>query len=207
MSAPNLGAFLSGALNPPERGRRRKVDLKALLEVELEDEALRPVDRPRVLPPVIPFVHDPDREHWAKNLPPVLTDDELRAIPTEYEVWILPPKGKAFLSSRHRVGPKSLFGLKWSERPNDYQREIADLESRLVAQRAGWDALLEGARRVDVRSYRRKEATSRFTPGPVVTNWVATMKSLSEEPWVLGEPSEKALKVDAEYDPPTRKES
>lgn len=199
-SKPNLTGFLNGALNPLERSKLRAVDHEALEEV-FEADSLRPKPRPPVIWPKPRFEHDPDREHWSKSLPEPLEDDDLAAIPTRYEVRVLDSKGRFSKGPRscHRVSPKALFGLKYTDFPSEYQISVADMESRLCAQRAGWEYLLEGARRVEISSYRRKSASSRFSAGPVVTYPVAVMKSISEEPWVLGEPSEKALEIDAGY--------
>lgn len=198
MSRPNTNAFLRAALNPPDRGKFRARDFEALAEVEAEDESLRPKLREPVIWPTPRFEHV-DRPHYSTLLPEPLDEDSLKAEPTFYEVWVLDAKGKSSIRSRHRVAPKTYFGLSWSEFPDFDQLAFADEQSRLCAQRAGYEYLLEGARRVDIRSYRRKASSSRFQAGPVETNWVATMKNVGEKPWLFGEPTEKALEIDSDY--------
>lgn len=199
MGRPNLSTFLNGALNPPARGKLRAADFEALAEVRAEDETLRPKPRPPVIWPAPRFEHDPDREHWSKDLPPILSDDELMAVPLQYEVWVLTAKGKTELRSVHRVSPMSYFGIKRPKFPTEDELRIADEQSRLCAQRAGYEYLLEGVRRVDIRSYRRKEAKSRRFPQAGETNWIAAMKNVGEPPWILGEPTEKGLELDAGF--------
>jgi hypothetical protein len=199
MSKPNLTAFLGGALNPPARSKFRACDSEALAEVLAEDVALEPKPREPVIWPTPRFEVDPDREHWSKDLPPILPDEDLEAIPLRYEVWVLDRKGRSEIRSMHRVGPMKYFGIKRPNFPTEDQLRIADEQSRLCAQRAGYEYLLEGARRVDIRSYRRKEAKSRRIPQAGETNWVATMKSFTDPPWILGEPTDEALEQDAAY--------
>lgn len=199
MSKPNLTAFLSGALNPPSRSKFRACDFEALAEVRAADEALEPKPRDPVTWPAPRYLHDPDREHWSKDLPPILPDDELEAVPLRYEVWVLDRKGRVELRSMHRVGPMKLFGIKRPHFPNEEQLRIADEQSKLCAQRAGFEYLADGARMVDIRSYRRKEAKSRRFSQPGETNWIATMKNVEDPPWLLGEIMDDASNMDAEY--------
>lgn len=72
---------------------------------------------------------------------------------------------------------------------------MAESETLRLAQRSGHEALKRGARIVEIRSYRRKAATSRFTPGPVVHGLMGTLKSL-DDLLIAGEPSEAAEAAD-----------
>lgn len=199
--APNTSRFLNGALNPPERGKLRARDHEALDEVRVLDEALptwnvrEAVELPR------PGYRLDTRP--VVDLGEPLDPKKLEAIATRFEVWEFTGR-RSKLRSVHRVGPKSLFGLKWSERPTEYQREVAEAESLRCAQRAAYEAFLDGATRVELKTYRRKEATSRFTPGLVVTGIVRTMDGKRSamnvtDSWILGEPSEEALVIDRKY--------
>lgn len=199
MSKPNLSAFLNGALNPPPRAKFRARDFEALNEVLAEDEAAVPKPREPVIWPTPRFEVDPDREHWSKDLPPVLPDEDLEAIPLRYEVWVLDQKGRSELRSMHRVGPMKLFGIKRPNFPTEDQLRIADEQSRLCAQRAGYEYLMEGVRRVDIRSYRRKEAKSRRVRQAGETNWIATMTNVANPPWIMGEITDEAMAMDMEY--------
>lgn len=198
MTKPNTSRFLAGALNPPARSKLRKRDRKALEEVFEDENVTSEARAPRVWEKE-PFVHDPDREHWSKVLGEPLDEKALEAVATQLEVWVLDGAGKTKLLSVHRVSPKKYFGLTYSQFPSEDQRIFCEEETKRIAQRVGWDCLLNGARRVDIRSYRRKGASSRFHAGPAIHDWVATMKSLNEEPWILGEPTERAIEIDRGY--------
>lgn len=199
--APNTSRFLAGALNPPERGKFRARDLEALNEVRALDELLPTLNEREP-------VKLPAPGHRLDNRPKVdlgepLDPKKLEAIATRYEVWEFSGR-RSKLRSVHRVGPKSLFGLKWSERPSEYQRDVADDESKRCAQRAAYEAFLAGATRVSIKTYRRKEATSRFKAGLVISDVVRTMDGKDHgtsalDSWILGEPSEEALLIDAKY--------
>lgn len=121
------------------------------------------------------------------------TADMLRKLPMYRH---LPDKTRSFLVSQHRVGPKKFFGLARHERPNPYQIEQADWESQRVAQQKAHELLqVPGVRLVVVSWELRKEASSRFTPGPVVSDCVARLTS-PDQFFIDGKPSEKALRID-----------
>lgn len=196
MSKPNLNGFLAGALNPRPRGKSRQADREALSASE-EAGRIGLNSRFSAPAPRVEYRHDPDRRHYSELLGEPLTDEELKSIPTELHVWVLGPKGSKLIST-HRVGPRKYFGLKWTQFPTEAQIEFCEAETLRCAQRAAWAALLEGTTRIEIRSYRRKEARSRFYPGPVIHGLVGVMTSVGDT-LILGEPTEKALEVDAEY--------
>jgi hypothetical protein len=201
MSKPSEMSFLSRALNPAPRGKFRASDREALAEVR-EDEVVLPGKDPvfagwdRLRPAPRPLLHV-ERPHWSEGLGEPLDDEDLKAIPERLEVWVLLNRQSA-LRSTHRVGPKKLFDLKWSDFPSEYQLEVAKSETLKCAQKAALEALLEGATRVEIRSYRRKAASSRFEPGPVIHGLVGVLKS-KDDILIEGEPSEAALQADSEY--------
>lgn len=197
---PNLAMFraLNRALDPPKRVPLSRQDRRVLREVETDESST--VLSSRHLPaPKLKFEHDPDRPHWSEGLPEPLDDTELEAVGLNYEVWVLDHRGRSGLVSRHRVGPMKLFGIKRPYFPNEDQLRIADEQSRLCAQRAGYEYLARGAKRVDIRSYRRKASKSRRFPQAGETNWVATMTSVDDPPWILGDFMDESLGLDAGY--------
>jgi hypothetical protein len=196
MSRPNTSRFLTGALNPGPRNRLRKPDHEALEElrkVESEKPTLNsrfPVD----LPHWDTWTEDTAPPWWSL-LPEPLGDGELEAVPERLEVWALVGR-KTVRKSIHRVAPKTLFGLSWSEFPTEYQVEFARSETLRIAQRAAWDAILDGASRVEIRSYRRKAASSRFEPGISIHGLVGVLKSVTDS-LIDGEPSVESLAADS----------
>jgi hypothetical protein len=202
--APNTSRILANALNPPERSRLRAKDRDALAEVLAEEEARATLNSRFPVEFSRPEYRHVDRPHWSTRLPDEI-DSKLRAaIPTRYDVWVFDRKGGTKLRSSHRVGPKKLFDLKYTARPTPEQIEYADSESLRCAQRAAYEALIEGADRVEIRTYRRKESSSRFSVGPVLHGLVRTVAGTAAatsilDSWIDGEPTEKSLSIDAMY--------
>jgi hypothetical protein len=195
MSPPNLSRFLTGALNPGPKNRLRKPDHEALDEL-LEEESGKPTLNSRFpvdLPHWDSWSRD-TRPAWWSLLPEPLGDGDLETIPERLEVWAL-VDGQTVRKSIHRVSPKALFGLGWSEFPSEYQVEYARSETLRIAQRAARDLILAGSPRVEIRSYRRKAASSRFEPGISVHGLVGVLKNLDDS-LIDGEPTIEALAND-----------
>lgn len=190
MSRPDLSRFLARALDPAPRNRLRDVDYRALAEVAASEECPRE-DRP---PADLPHW-----DRWTEDLRPhystLLTEPlDVEAVAERLEVWALIGR-KTELRSTHRVSPKKLFGLSYSQFPTEYQVEYARSETLRIAQRAGWDALLDGASRVEIRSYRRKAPSGRRDTGIVIHGLVGVLKSVHDS-LIDGEPQPESIEAD-----------
>ena len=195
MARPSEMAFLARALDPAPRGKLREADRKALAEVRAEESACGNWNRiPTPLPaPGYRLSTDP---HYSTLLPEKpLPDELLDPVAERLQVWALFPGRESELVAEHRVSAKRLYDLPKGSLPRDWQIAFAESETLRLAQRSGHEALKRGARIVEIRSYRRKAATSRFTPGPVVHGLMGTLKSL-DDLLIAGEPSEAAEAAD-----------
>lgn len=195
MTRPSESRFLAGALNPRPKSRLRKADLEALAE-EAEAEAKSLTGWNRIPTPLSNPGHrlssDP---HYSTLLPDPLSKSELEAVPEQLEVWATYPGRPTEFLTAHRVSPMTLFGLSWGVFPTELQTEFAKAETLRLAQRTAWNALLEGARRVEIRPYSRKAASSRFSAGPVIHGRPYVLTSLADSV-IDGEPLDKSIESD-----------
>ena len=195
MARPSEMAFLTRALDPAPRGKLREADRKALAEVRAEESACGNWNRiPTPLPaPGYRLSTDP---HYSTLLPEKpLPDELLDPVAERLQVWALFPGRPTELVAEHRVSAKRLYDLPKGSLPRDWQIAMAESETLRLAQRSGHEALKRGARIVEIRSYRRKAASSRFVAGPVVHGLKGTLKSL-DDLLIAGEPSEAAEAAD-----------
>lgn len=195
----DTSAFLSRALSPPPRSRRRRADREALAEVLAEEAKLTaPSNRPpHQLKSWDHWTWNGEPDHWTPPCDPLSREDQW-GLAERLQIWALWPGERTRLVSHHRVGPMKLYDLPTGTFPAEYQLEHARTETLRVALLNARQALTDGATRVEIRSYRRKPAASRYRMGQVLTNLVGVYTDANQTT-DLGEPSEKALRIDAEF--------
>jgi hypothetical protein len=194
VSRPSEMSFLTRALNPVPRGRLRDSDRKALAEVRAEEDVPGNWNKfPDPLPaPGYRLSTDP---HYSTLLPEPLPDEDLEPVSERLQVWALYPGKRLKMVSEHRVSPRRLYDLPKGTLPLDWQIAMAESETLRLAQCAAYVALDMGATRVEIRSYRRKAATSRFVAGPVIHGLKGILKSQADI-LIAGEPTEAAIAAD-----------
>lgn len=197
MPKPDLNGVLRGALNPRPRNPLSRADHEALAEVAASDSG-KPTLNSRFP------VAMPHWDHWVRETRPdyreLLPDVapmsfvDMRGVSERLDVYALIGR-ETVLRASHRVSSKALFGLTAAQFPTEYMIEYAKSETLRIAQRSAWAALLDGATRVEIRSYRRKAASSRYRLGPVVHGLVGVYTSVTDS-LIDGEPTEESIAAD-----------